>query len=71
MGITNKYPNIYAECARESITKKELSTRLGITRRTIQNWQSGKSEIPAWAIVKMTKMWNVSADYLLGLSRNP
>lgn len=63
-----KYPNISAECARYNLTQSDLAERLGVTRQTVQNWQIGKSEIPASAIVSMAKMWSVSSDYLLGLA---
>ena len=61
------FPNIKAEIARSGITKQSLAEYLGISSTTIRNWFNGKSEIPSGALVKMAKMWDVSADYLLGL----
>lgn len=61
------FPNIKAEMARSGITKQSLAEYLGISSTTIRNWFNGKSEIPSGALVKMAKMWDVSADYLLGL----
>ena len=61
------FPNIKAEMARSGITKQSLAEYLGISSTTIRNWFNGKTEIPSGALVKMAKMWDVSADYLLGL----
>lgn len=61
------FPNIKAEMARNGMTKQSLAEYLGISSTTIRNWFNGKSEISSGALVRMAKMWNVSADYLLGL----
>lgn len=61
------FPNIKAEMARNGMTKQSLAEYLGISSTTIRNWFNGKSEISSGALIKMAKMWNVSADYLLGL----
>ncbi len=62
-----KYPNIAAESSRADMSMNDLAMKLGVSRKTVTNWQSGKTEIPASAIVAMAKMWNVSSDYLLGI----
>ena len=67
MKLRYKYPNICAECARENISQEQLAQRLGVSNKTIYNWQSGATEIPASALVAMARMWNVSSDYLLGI----
>lgn len=63
----NKYPNIAAECSRADMSMNDLAVKLNVSRKTVTNWQAGKTEIPASAIVTMAKMWNVSSDYLLGI----
>lgn len=64
----NKYPNIAAECARSNMSQNDLAVHLGVSLKTVNNWQADRSEIPASAIVSMAKLWNVSSDYLLGLT---
>lgn len=61
------FPNIEAERVRRSLTKQQLSEKLGISARTYANWMNGKTEIPASALKKMVEMWQTSADYLLGI----
>lgn len=62
-----KYPNIEAERARIGITKVELSAKIGITPKTLTNWQNGKTSIPTTALVLMHDLFSCSVDYLLGI----
>lgn len=63
------YPNIDAERARSNMTQEELARELGISLKTLQNWITGKTAIPCTALKKMSLLWNVSTDYLLGLRK--
>ncbi len=38
------YPNLYAELARNGMSKKEFASFLGVAERTIANKLNGKSE---------------------------
>lgn len=66
-----KYPNIEAERARLGLTKKELADKLGVSTKTLNNWQSGESDIPASKMAIMAKLFRVSAYYLLGRTCAP
>ena len=58
------FPNIAAERARRRMTIDTLAEKLGVTRKTIYNWEtSGK--IPKPAVEKMAEIFNCSVDYLL------
>lgn len=67
-GGEGMYTNIEAERARYKMTQEELSIKLGVSLKTLQNWISGKTAIPCTAVAKLADMWDVSTDYLLGLS---
>ena len=69
-GLRLKYPNIEAERARYGYSQAELSARIGVTTRTYQNWQGDKTEIPCSKVIAMAYMFNVSADYLLGIVKD-
>ena len=59
------YSNIDAERGRVCMSKSEISNKLGIDRKTYDNWmENGK--IPASALVKLSEIFDVSIDYLLG-----
>lgn len=63
------YPNIDAERARMGLTVEEFASKLEVTRKTYYNWLS-KGEIPQEKLEIMSDLFNVSIDYLLGLSNN-
>ena len=39
-----KFPNIEAERIKREVNKDQFSHALGVSRRTISNWQNGKTE---------------------------
>lgn len=51
--------------------KQELSEFLGMKSYTsVTHWEQGKNLPRGRELIKMVKLFNVSADYLLGLSEN-
>ncbi len=64
------FPNIDAERGRNNLSKAALARELGVSYSTFKSWMTGKTEIPASKIIAMTRLFNVSADYLLGLDRH-
>ena len=60
-------PNIEAERVRRNISRAEFAELMGVTRRTVINWQNGSTEIPMSKLVRLAQEWGVSVDYLLGL----
>lgn len=63
-----KLPIVEAERIKHGLSRDEFARTLGVSRRTIQNWQSGATEIPLSKVLELTNMWGCSADYLLGLT---
>lgn len=59
------YPNIAAERAKRSMTLATLASKLGVTRKTVYNWER-RGEIPQYALEKMSDIFEVSVDFLLG-----
>lgn len=59
-----RYPNIAAERARRGLTLEEFGKLLGVTRKTILNWET-KGNIPQSALERMADLFNVTVDYLL------
>jgi transcriptional regulator with XRE-family HTH domain len=58
------FPNIEAERARRKMTVEDLTSVLGVSRKTYYNW-CAKGKIPQSKIEKMADIFNVSIDYLL------
>ena len=49
-------------------TQQELADKLQVTKFTVSNWEQEKSEPYHEILVKICRLYGVSADYLLGLS---
>lgn len=59
-----KYPNIEAERARNGMSSENLAAALGVSRKTLYNW-CATGNIPQSALLKMSKIFECSIDYLL------
>jgi transcriptional regulator with XRE-family HTH domain len=57
--------NIEAERARNGLNKQDLAKVLDVTTKTYWSWINGITEIPSSKLLQMSKMWNVTIDYLL------
>ncbi len=44
----------------------DVSEAIGIDQRTLSNYETGKTNPDAFAIIKLADFFGVSADYLLG-----
>ena len=65
------YHNIDAERARNGMTRVDLANKLGVSYSTMKSWMSGRTEIPCSKLIEMSKMFNVTTDYLLGVNIEP
>ena len=52
----------------KSLTQQQLSELLGVSVMTVRCWEAGTKSPPFSALVSLTKVFNVSADYLIGNS---
>ena len=50
----------------KKMTQKELSDYLGVTQATLSGWENEKFEIDNKSLIKCSKLFGVSVDYLLG-----
>ena len=51
----------------KGLSQKELAKELSVTQTTISKWEQDIRNPDIYTIVKMCKLFNVSADYFLGL----
>lgn len=49
------------------LTQREVSERLGIVLQQYQTYESGRYQMDYDKIIRVCKILNVSADYLLGI----
>lgn len=50
------------------ITQAEIARELNLHITQYRRWETGETEIPTHIIVKLCKYYNVSADYILGIT---
>ncbi len=54
----------------KNIGQNYLAEQLGMSNASISYWETGKQEPSAEAIFKLARYFDVTADYLLGLSED-
>ena len=59
---------IYALRKKQHLTQKQLAELLGITYQAVSNWELGKNDPDLDQIKRLTTIFGVSADILLGLT---
>ncbi len=62
------YPNIAAERAKRKMSAEAMAAELGVTRKTIYNWEK-RGKIPRSALEKMANLFSCSVDYLLEVGK--
>lgn len=66
-----QYNEIIQELRKDKkLTQKELAKIFSTTQRTISNWESGRNEPPYEMLIKYAKYFDVSTDYILGLTKD-
>lgn len=54
-----------------NLSQKALSLKIGVVQQQYAKWEQGHNKIPIEIIIKLCKLYNVSADYMLGLIDEP
>lgn len=52
-------------------SQKEIAELLEVGTTQYRRWEVGEHKVPAEVIVKLAKIYNVSTDYILGLTQDP
>ena len=53
------------------LKQRELAAYLNCSQRVYSNYELGQRDIPTEVLIKLSRFYNVSVDYLLGLTANP
>ena len=56
---------------KNKISQSELAAEIGLTRQAINNYTLGITVPNADVLARLSKKYNVSVDYLLGLAETP
>ena len=55
----------------KDITQKEMSKILNCSQQVYSNYELGQRDIPTYILIELSKFYNVSVDYILGITDNP
>ena len=50
------------------LKQSQLAAYLNVRQNTYSQYESGQRQLPLDALVRLAKLYNVSVDYLLGLT---
>lgn len=64
------YPRLRDLREDADLTQTELANQLKMYKTTYTNYEQGKREPPFELIIKLAKFYNVSIDYIAGLTDN-
>ena len=53
------------------LTQKELAKTLNCSQQVYSNYELGQRDIPTDILIKLSKFYSVSTDYILGLTDKP
>lgn len=53
------------------LKQREIAAHLNCSQRVYSNYEMGQRDIPTEVLIKLALYYNVSTDYLLGLTNNP
>ena len=51
--------------------QRELAEYLNCSQQVYSNYELGQRDIPTDVLIRLSEFYNVSVDYLLGLTKNP
>lgn len=55
----------------KDLTQKQLASVLNCSQQVYSNYELGQRDIPTDILIKLSKFYNVSVDYILSLTNNP
>jgi len=53
------------------LTQKQMAKALNCSQQVYSNYELGQRDIPTDILIKLSRFYGVSVDYILGISDNP
>ena len=66
-----KYERIRDMRVDRGLTQRQIAELLNVSQNTYSQYEIGVTRYPLDAVIKLAEYYNVSIDYLVGLSDNP
>ena len=61
------YPRIRDLREDADLTQKELADKLGMSQTGYSKYETGENDIPTAILIKLSEIYGVSIDYMLGI----
>lgn len=55
----------------KDLKQRQLAEYLNCSQQVYSNYELGQRDIPTDILIKLALLYNVSVDYILGLTNNP
>ena len=65
------YPRLRDLREDHDLKQRELADYLNCSQRVYSNYELGQRDIPTDVLIRLSAFYNVSVDYILGLTNNP
>ena len=65
------YPRLRDLREDADLTQTQLVKMLGIQKTTYTNYEQGKREIPFSLVIQLAKLYDVTIDYIAGITNTP
>ena len=53
------------------LSQRKLSARIGMSQTGYSKYETGENDIPTDILIKLSRLYDVSIDYLLGETNDP
>ena len=53
------------------LTQKDVATRLNCSQQAYSNYELGQRDVPTDILIKLSALYEVFVDYILGITNNP
>ena len=71
LGVDNMFQRIRDLREDNDLTQKQMAKTLNCSQQVYSNYELGQRDIPTDILIKLSKYYKVSTDYILGLTDNP
>lgn len=65
------YPRIRDLREDRDLKQRHLAEYLNCSQQVYSNYELGQRDIPTDVLIRLSQFYNVSVDYILGLTSNP
>lgn len=65
------YPRIRALREDHDMKQREVAAFLNSSQQVYSNYELGQRDIPTDVLIKLSSLYQVSVDFLLGITNNP